>query len=98
MSGYMKHFTALESRLTKSQETFTVRGKRRRPVPVLVPADVFPLMVLFADDEVRKRFGVKESCDLFAKCGSTTSPNKGKSYILIHVLTGHDIKGVLGRC
>ena len=66
MEGYMESLSPLEKQLIDSHGIITIRGKKGRAVPVLIPPDVKRVLELLANEEVRKRFGIQENPYLFA--------------------------------
>lgn len=84
MGEYINELSPLERKLLETQDIVTVRGKKGRPVPILIPQDMIVLMQLLLDDEVRGKIGVDTSPYVFA-----TLKNPGKAddtKIPIHVI------------
>lgn len=73
LGEYFKTLSKLEKNLVMSQDMFTVRGKRGRPVPVIVPADIKHVLDLLQSQEMRQHLGIHESPYLFA---SLTQPSE----------------------
>lgn len=60
--------SAFERKLLQVHSIVTVRGKRGRPVPVLIPADVKDILKMIADEDVRTLIRVNSEY-LFANFG-----------------------------
>ncbi|XP_013383013.2 uncharacterized protein LOC106153550 [Lingula anatina] len=69
MSQFMSSLSDLEKYLLTAHELITVRGKRGRGVPVLLPPDLYDLLELLASEEVRKAVQVDNSPYLFPNFG-----------------------------
>lgn len=65
MQDYLESLTALEKKLCETQEIFTVRGKKGRPVPIIIPGDLKHVTDLISSEEVRTLVGVNHSPYLF---------------------------------
>lgn len=69
-SAVTNTLSELEKQLLKSHEVVTVRGKRSRPVPILIPPDLVGPMKRLANQDIRNRAGIKTSNPyLFANTG-----------------------------
>ncbi|XP_069120721.1 uncharacterized protein [Argopecten irradians] len=53
--------TAVEKKLLETQDLMRVRGKRGRPVPVLIPDDARHSLMCLADRSIRKEAGVADT-------------------------------------
>ena len=58
-----------EKQLMKSNKVMSVRGKRGRGVPIIIPQDVKVVMDVLSHDKIRKRCAVS-SIFLFGTCGN----------------------------
>ena len=59
----MSQLTSLERRLVRSQLMVTVRGKRGRPVPLIIPQDCRAAMEYLANAHVRASLGISRVMD-----------------------------------
>ncbi|XP_014672580.1 PREDICTED: uncharacterized protein LOC106813048 [Priapulus caudatus] len=79
LEEFRADLTDLEKQLVRSHEVLTVRGKRGRPVPVLIPPDVCHLLKLISDEDVRRMADVQGSPYLFPNYGKRLK--KLRSYL-----------------
>lgn len=72
---HLKEFRAelseYEQHLVGTHDVLTIRGKRGRPVPVLLTPELRLLLDRLADEDVRKQVGVEDNRYLFANYGKT---------------------------
>ena len=66
MEALVENLSALEKRLLDSQDIVRVRGKRGRPVPILIPHDIQHVLELITDAHVRAKVCLSESPYVFA--------------------------------
>lgn len=79
MAQYITSLSPLEKKLLETQDIVTVRGKKGRGVPIIIPADMETVMQLLLDDDVRKKAGVNTSPYVFA---SLTNPGEADNTIM----------------
>jgi hypothetical protein len=73
MQDLLGDLTSFEKQLVDSHDLVTVRGKRGRPVPILIPEDVQTILALIADHDVRRTIGVDDNELMFANSGKCIS-------------------------
>lgn len=73
MEAFLSMLSSLEKAIYRSHQMLTIRGKRGRPVPVLIPIDIQQLLQIVANKETRSSVGVGSSPYLFANFGEQSS-------------------------